>query len=82
MTVLGFSPLISACFPIRALEPFLTTTIMSPAFTFSDVAFSGLTYTLSTSTISPFLTLDDLKTNVPDSLTSSGVYVNPLTFVG
>jgi len=78
MTVSGLSPLISACFPIRALEPFLTTTIISPSFTFSDVAFSGSTYTLSASTISPFLTLEDLKTNVPDSLISSGEYVNPL----
>ena len=78
ITVLGIFSFISACFPIKAREPFLTTIIMFPTFTFSEVPFSDSTYTLSASTISPFLTLEDLNTNVPDSLTSSGVYVNPL----
>jgi hypothetical protein len=67
MTVLGILSFISACLPMRAREPFLTTTIMSPFLTFSDVAISGFTYTLSASAISQFLTLEDRKTNVPDS---------------
>ena len=67
ITVFGMEALICACFPISAREPFLTTTIISPTCTFSDVATLSFTYTLSASTISPFFTLEDLKTNVPIS---------------
>ena len=43
ITVFGIEAFICACFPIRAREPFLTTTMMSPSFTFSEVTTSSLT---------------------------------------
>ncbi len=59
MTVLGMKCLICACFPINEREPFRTTTIISPSRTLSELATTGLTYTLSASTISPLLTLEE-----------------------
>ena len=77
MTVLGINRLIWACFPIKALDPFRTTMIISPSCTFSELTTVPSTNTLSASTISPLLTLDERRTKVPLVLTSAGVYVNP-----
>lgn len=36
ITVFGIGRLTCACFPMSALDPFLTTTTISPGFTFSE----------------------------------------------